>query len=196
MSFVSVAPELVHAAATDLAAIESALSQTNAMIAASTTTVVAAGADEVSAAITALFNAHGAAYQAVSAEAARFHQQFVVSLNAGTGSYATAEASNASMQSIEAQLVGVVNAPTNTLLGRPLIGDGTAGTATNPDGGAGGLLWGNGGNGFIGAGGAGGAAGLIGNGGNGGTGALGRAGGTGGAGGWLFGAGGAGGASA
>ncbi|MBI2699010.1 MAG: PE family protein, partial [Mycobacterium sp.] len=41
-----------------------------------------------------------------------------------------------------------INAPTQTLLGRALIGNGADGTATNPDGGAGGLLYGTGGNGY------------------------------------------------
>lgn len=67
MSFVSVAPEIVVAAATDLAGIGSAISAANAAAAAPTTAVLAAGADEVSAAIAALFGAHGQAYQTVSA---------------------------------------------------------------------------------------------------------------------------------
>ncbi|AIH90393.1 hypothetical protein IU19_20515, partial [Mycobacterium tuberculosis] len=47
MSFVSVAPEIVVAAATDLAGIGSAISAANAAAAAPTTAVLAAGADEV-----------------------------------------------------------------------------------------------------------------------------------------------------
>ena len=85
---------------------------------------------------------------------------------------AAAEAANASPLQLVEQLI---NAPSQALLGRPLIGDGANGTAANPNGGAGGLLWGNGGNGYSQptagfVGGAGGAAGLIGNGGSGGTG--------------------------
>ncbi len=47
-------------------------------------------------------------------------------------------------------MLGLINAPTQALLlGRPLIGQRRAdGTAANPNGGAGGLLHGNGGNGF------------------------------------------------
>jgi PPE-repeat protein len=45
-----------------------------------TTAIVAPAADEVSAAISALFGAHGAAYQAVTAQAAAFHAQFVAAL--------------------------------------------------------------------------------------------------------------------
>ena len=101
MSFVIAAPELVTAAATDLANIGSTLSTANAAAAATTTEVVAAGADEVSAGIAALFGAQGQAYQALSAQAAAFHAQFVQALNAGAGAYAAAEAANASpLQSV------------------------------------------------------------------------------------------------
>ncbi len=103
------------------------------------------------------------------------------------------------LQTIEQDILGVINAPTELLLGRPLLGDGTAGTAASPNGGAGGLLIGNGGNGYsqtaVGAvGGNGGDAGLIGIGGAGGAGGINGTGGGGGHGGWLFGQGGTGGA--
>jgi endoglycosylceramidase len=97
------------------------------------------------------------------------------------------------------QAVDPVLNQTSELLGLgTMIGDGTAGTAEDPDGGAGGWLFGDGGAGWDStdstvAGGDGGAAGLIGNGGAGGDGGPGAAGGAGGAGGWLFGDGGAGG---
>jgi PE family len=48
-----------------------------------TSNVLAAAGDEVSAAIASLFGAHGQAYQALSAEAAAFHEQFVALMNAG-----------------------------------------------------------------------------------------------------------------
>ncbi len=112
MSFVSVAPEIVVAAATDLAGIGSAISAANAAAAAPTTAVLAAGADEVSAAIAALFSGHAQAYQALSAQAAAFHQQFVQTLAGGAGAYAAAEAQ------VEQQLLAAINAPTQALLGR------------------------------------------------------------------------------
>ncbi len=121
MSFVSVAPEIVVAAATDLAGIGSAISAANAAAAAPTTAVLAAGADEVSAAIAALFSGHAQAYQALSAQAAAFHQQFVQTLAGGAGAYAAAEAQ------VEQQLLAAINAPTQALLGRPLIGNGADG---------------------------------------------------------------------
>ncbi len=58
-------------------------------------------------------------------------------------------------------LAPIVNAPTNVLLGRDLIGNGVTGTAAAPNGGPGGLLFGDGGAGYTG--GNGGSAGLIGN---------------------------------
>ncbi|OPE46979.1 hypothetical protein BV508_23775, partial [Mycobacterium intermedium] len=126
---------LVDAATTDLAHIGAALTQANSAAAPSTTGLLAAGADEVSTAIAALFGSHAQAYQALSAEAEAFHAQFVQLVKSGATSYATAEAGNAgSLQMVEQQLLGAVNAPTNALLGRPLIGDGAAGTAANPDG--------------------------------------------------------------
>jgi endoglycosylceramidase len=86
----------------------------------------------------------------------------------------------------------------NTAFGELIIGNGTAGTADDPTGGSGGLLFGDGGAGWssteVGvAGGNGGAAGLFGDGGLGGNGGAGAAGGTGGDGGTLMGIGGEGG---
>jgi PE family len=94
MSFVIAAPEFVAAAATDLANIGSTISSANATALAPTTGLLPAGADEVSAAIVALFGSQAQAYQALSAQAAAFHDQFVEMLTAGAGSYASAEAAN------------------------------------------------------------------------------------------------------
>src|SRR5690349_8855418 len=95
MSFVSVAPEMVGAAAGDLASIGSALRAATAAASGSTTAVLAAGADEVSAAISQLFGTYGQQYQVLSAQAALFHEQFVQLLTSGAGAYASAEAANA-----------------------------------------------------------------------------------------------------
>ncbi|MCQ4365087.1 PE family protein, partial [Mycobacterium gordonae] len=160
----------------DLASIESALDAANAVATAQTTALLAAGADEVSLAIAALFSAHGAQYRVLSAQATAFHSQFVQLIGAGAGEYTAAEAAAASpLQALEQQLLNVVNAPTQLLLGRPLIGNGANGKpGTGADGQPGGLLAGNGGAGGSGGigknGGNGGAAGLFGNGGAGGNG--------------------------
>ncbi len=149
MSYVIAAPEMLAGAATDLAGIGAALQSANGAAAAPITGVLAAGADEISAAVAALFSGHALDYQALSTQMAGFHQQFVTALNSAGASYAAAEAASANpLQAVEQQLLGVINAPTQALLGRPLIGDGTAG-APGQNGGDGGRaqLIGTGGNG-------------------------------------------------
>lgn len=125
MSFVLIAPEFVTAAAGDLTNLGSSISAANASAASATTQVLAAGADEVSARIAALFGGFGLEYQAISAQVAAYHQRFVQALSTGAGAYASAEAAAA-----EQIVLGVINAPTQALLGRPLIGDGA--NATTP----------------------------------------------------------------
>ncbi len=146
MSFVLIAPEFVTAAAGDLTNLGSSISAANASAASATTQVLAAGADEVSARIAALFGGFGLEYQAISAQVAAYHQRFVQALSTGAGAYASAEAAAA-----EQIVLGVINAPTQALLGRPLIGDGANATTPGGAGGAGGLLFGNGGAGAAGA---------------------------------------------
>ncbi|MGV7725554.1 PE family protein, partial [Mycobacterium kansasii] len=67
MSFVIAVPELMAAAATDLAGIGSTIGAANAAAAGNVESVLAAGADEVSAAVAAVFGAHAQSYRAVSA---------------------------------------------------------------------------------------------------------------------------------
>ena len=134
--------------------------------------VAAAGADEVSAEIAALFSAHAQTYQAAAAQASTYHEHFVGNLHAAAVSYAGTETSIA--WGLESTLLGggaaaaplaaldsfvaagfqtvvyspvhtageawinsaigqaldpIINAPTDALLGRDLIGNGVAGTA-------------------------------------------------------------------
>ncbi|CLA48914.1 PE family protein [Mycobacterium tuberculosis] len=171
MSYMIAVPDMLSSAAGDLASIGSSINASTRAAAAATTRLLPAAADEVSAHIAALFSGHGEGYQAIARQMAAFHDQFTLALTSSAGAYASAEATN-----VEQQVLGLINAPTQALLGRPLIGNGADGTAANPNGGAGGLLYGNGGNGFSQTtagltGGTGGSAGLIGNGGNGGLGA-------------------------
>jgi hypothetical protein len=95
MSFVTTQPEALAAAAGSLQGIGSALDAQNAAAAAPTTGVVPAAADEVSALTAAQFAAHAQMYQAVSAQAAAVHEQFVSTLGISSGSYATTEIINA-----------------------------------------------------------------------------------------------------
>ncbi|AMC72749.1 PE-PGRS family protein PE_PGRS29 [Mycobacterium tuberculosis] len=94
MSFVVANTEFVSGAAGNLARLGSMISAANSAAAAQTTAVAAAGADEVSAAVAALFGAHGQTYQVLSAQAAAFHSQFVQALSGGAQAYAAAEATN------------------------------------------------------------------------------------------------------
>jgi hypothetical protein len=91
MSFVLVAPDALETAAADLARIGSAVTAGNLVAAIPTTEVAAAGADEVSAAIAALFGAHAGEYQAAAAQAATYYERFVSTLSAAAASYAGAE---------------------------------------------------------------------------------------------------------
>ncbi|MBY0442754.1 MAG: PecA family PE domain-processing aspartic protease [Mycobacteriaceae bacterium] len=200
MTFVVVAPEWLTSAAAGLENVGSTINAAGAAAAAPTTGLVSAAVDEVSTAAAALFAGFGEEYQALHAQISAFHQQFVLTLNSTAGSYATAEAAaGVSLLGTADDLLNVVHSPGRTLLGRPIIGDGAPGTEASPNGGAGGILYGNGGLGYSQttaglAGGLGGSAGLIGNGGPGGTGGTNAAGGAGGRGGWLVGNGGPGGA--
>jgi hypothetical protein len=177
MSFVSTVPALVSDAASSLDRIGVAVREANTVAAASTTSLASAAGDEVSQAVATLFGSFGQEYAAISGQVAAFHTEFVQLLTTSAAQYAGAEAANAN------PLLSLINAPTMALLGRPLIGDGVAGTTVNgigTAGGAGGLLIGNGGRGgdstvISAKGGNGGIGGLLyGNGGAGGTGGPGQ----------------------
>jgi hypothetical protein len=95
MSFVTTQPEMLSTAAGNLASIGSALTARNAAASAPTIGVVPAAADEVSAVTAAQFAMHAQMYQAVSAQAAAIHNQFVAMLGSSAASYAATEAANA-----------------------------------------------------------------------------------------------------
>lgn len=144
MSFVSVVPDELTAAAGDLAGLGSVISSANAVAAVPTTEVVPAAGDEVSAALAAVFSAHAQQFQVLSAQAASFHEQFVQTIQGDGLRYLEAEFANVQQylatqfDSLQQHFLNVVNAPTNALFGRPLIGDGADGLAgTGANGGAG-----------------------------------------------------------
>jgi PE family len=124
MSFVNATPEYVAAAASDLANIGSSINSANSAALGPTSSLPAAGADVVSQTIAQLFGAHSEAYQALSAQAASFHQQFVELMNGGAAQYALAEAANAApLQTVEQTVVNEASASTQALTtGQPLIG--------------------------------------------------------------------------
>lgn len=136
MLYVVASPDLMTAAATNLAEIGSAISTANGAAALPTVEVVAAAADEVSTQIAALFGAHARSYQTLSTQAAAFHSRFVQALTTAAASYASVEAANASPLQVA---LDVINAPAQTLLGRPLIGNGADGSTPGQAGGPGGF---------------------------------------------------------
>jgi hypothetical protein len=81
MSFVNAVPETLDSAATDLARLGSTINAANTAAATQTTSVAAPAQDEVSTAIAALLGTHAQEFQALNAQAARFHDQFVQALN-------------------------------------------------------------------------------------------------------------------
>ena len=95
MSYVSIIPETLTAAADNLHTVGAAVSAANAVGAAPTSGVTPAAADEVSELTAAQFAAHAQMYHAVSTRAAAIHQAFVATLAAGADCYAATEASNA-----------------------------------------------------------------------------------------------------
>jgi hypothetical protein len=130
MSFVVAAPETLVAASADVSGIGSALSSANAAAASATTTVAAAAGDEVSAAIASLFSGHAQEFQALSAQAAAFHEYFVNLLNRGAAQYVSTEMANA-----EETLVNTVNTPAQALRGQSLgTASSNAGASVSPTG--------------------------------------------------------------
>lgn len=95
MSYVLATPELLSSAAEDLARIGSAVDAANAAAANSTTSLLAAGADEVSTGIASLFGAHAVAFQALTAQAADLQERFALTLAANANTYLTSEMTTA-----------------------------------------------------------------------------------------------------
>ena len=95
MSFVTTHPEALASAAAGLQNIGAVVAAGNAAAASSTTGVIPAAADEVSALTAAQFAAHAALYQTISAQATAIHELFVATLGTSAGSYAATEAANA-----------------------------------------------------------------------------------------------------
>lgn len=106
MSFVNAAPAMVAAAAHDLAKVGSNIGEANSLAAAPTTSSLAAGADQVSAAVSAFYTNHAEQYQAFSSQMASFHDQFVKALYGGAASYGDAEATNAALVGVKSLLGG------------------------------------------------------------------------------------------
>ena len=95
MSFVTTQPEMLTFAAGQLQGIGTAIAAQNAAVAAPTTGLIPAAADEVSALTAAQFATHAELYQAISVQAAAIHEMFVNTLGTSAASYVATEAANA-----------------------------------------------------------------------------------------------------
>jgi triacylglycerol lipase len=104
MSYVIAAPEIMTAAATDLATIGSAVDAAHAAAAPATTGIVVAAEDEVSAAIAALFSEHGQGFHALGARFSTAAEQFVSTLTSGASAYTGTEA-----QAVATLLTGIID---------------------------------------------------------------------------------------
>jgi hypothetical protein len=123
MSFLVATPEMVSAAAGSLAGIGSTLNEATSAAAGSTTSVAAAGADDVSTAISRLFGLYGQQFQTLSARAATFHNEFSNLLSGGAAAYLDTEIANA------ASAMSAPAAATDPILGGlgPILGGGGGG---------------------------------------------------------------------
>jgi hypothetical protein len=117
MSFVTTTSDMMTAAADELQTVGSALAATNTAAATPTTGVLPPAADSVSARAAALLDAHAQQYQAFSARAEAFQNQFVQNLIAARNAYTEAEASNtAAMQLNSAASTSTPTSPQNIAL--------------------------------------------------------------------------------
>ena len=91
MSFVNVLPQTVADAATSIGRIGASLEDAGATASPAIGGILPPGAEEVSEAITALFNEHAVTFQALLAQATSFQQQFVNTLAAGRAAYENTE---------------------------------------------------------------------------------------------------------
>ena len=107
----TVIPQALTSAAGDLSALGSSLAEANTLAAASTTDVVPAAADEVSAAIAELFSGHGAWWQQLAAQAARFQQEFIQTLAAAANTYSGAEAANTAAVGLGENILSLQTGP-------------------------------------------------------------------------------------
>ncbi|OBG57332.1 MULTISPECIES: PE-PPE domain-containing protein [unclassified Mycobacterium] len=100
MSFVITDPDAMATAADELQGLGSSLQATNAAVAGPTTSVLPPATDSVSVRVATMLDAHAQQYQAFSAQAELFHNQFVQTLITAKDAYAETEATNAAaMQS-------------------------------------------------------------------------------------------------
>ncbi|OBJ51710.1 PE family protein [Mycobacterium sp. 1423905.2] len=135
-----IAPDVVGAAAGQLAGLRATLAEASESIAASTTAVAPAAADEISHAIAALFGGLGEEYQALSAQAQAFHAEFVKVLNSSVGAYLGTEIANVGQVVANAIAPPAASVAPAASVVDGLLGGGALGTGALLGGTGGGLL--------------------------------------------------------
>src|SRR6185312_12626474 len=142
-SYVIAAPEALAAASADLSGLQEALRAAAAAAAPSTTAILPAAADEVSAAITQVLSSHAAEFQALNARTLLFHSEFAQYVLKGANAYLGAELLNV----VDVGQKFTLFSPVKALTGRPAFGNGTDGAPNSGKAGTdGGWFGGNGGN--------------------------------------------------
>ncbi|TVS85782.1 PE family protein, partial [Mycobacterium helveticum] len=148
-SFLIAVPESLVAASADLSSIGSSIRAASVAAAPSTTSVLVAAQDEVSAAVSALFGAHGRQFQSLMGQVNLFHEQFAAAVSKGSGMYVAQEVLSAAATGAgwggnpvtalvnAAQPFGVFS-PVRDLTGRSLFVNGADATTPGGSGGVGG----------------------------------------------------------
>src|SRR5947209_4198984 len=97
MTFVIAAPDIMTAAATDLAIVDADLSHAHSAASRATVDLAPAAADEVSVGIAHLFSEHAHGFQALAGKASVFHDQFVQNLRTSAAAYGEIDHLHASL---------------------------------------------------------------------------------------------------
>ena len=123
--FVVAVPEAIAEVSGDLTGIGDAIKGAAAEAAPSTTGILAAAEDEVSAAVARFFGSYGEAFQTLTASATQFHTEFAQALSGAGTTYAAADGSNVSLlvRGLQQQFFDKgVFSPFIYLTGQPLFG--------------------------------------------------------------------------
>ncbi|RAU93923.1 PE family protein [Mycobacterium colombiense] len=136
MSFLTTQTEEMLAAQQLLSGINTNLAAQNAGAASATTVIAPAAADPVSAQQAAIFSAYGTQYQTVAAQAQALLEQYSQTLGISSNAYGDTEAVNASqatMQALDAPVSAAAATPSNTPLDFLSWLLGSTGNGTNPN---------------------------------------------------------------
>jgi hypothetical protein len=131
MSFVTIQPEALTAAASALQTLGTSMVAENEAAAAPITGVAPAAADPVSALQAAQFDAYGTWYENVGAQAAAVHQMLVNTLGTSAGSYAETESANQAATG-STSLAGLVGPLSGATVNPAQVSSSTGATIATP----------------------------------------------------------------